>query len=210
MLACVIRGTRRGMLRILFGIVAWVFLLCFINFGSDFATNYIMGNTDVPGIIQQNIDAHLHERYNESEGKEPGTGNEAILGVVPSTIKDTITTTIQESIDQTISLIAEELSRAAIKGISTILCVVLGILLIYLLDKLIKAIGFVPGVRDVNRLLGFIAGFIEGMLIVWLIMYIADCFPASALGRFVAINIDNDQILKFIYENNIIEQIIGI
>ena len=40
LLICVIRGATRGMLRIVFGLVAWIFLICFVNFGSDIFCSY--------------------------------------------------------------------------------------------------------------------------------------------------------------------------
>ena len=210
MLFCIIRGARKGMLRIIFGLCAWILLICFVNYGTAIAASYIEASTSVPTFIEERLDIHLHERYTKAEEKEAGTGENAVMVLVPERLKATIEESIQESIDIAINIIAEELTKAAIKGISTILCVILGIIIIFILDKIIKAIGFVPGVKDVNRLLGIIAGFLEGMLIIWLVMFIADCFPASVMGRFVIDNSENDQILYFIYQNNIIERIIGI
>lgn len=210
LLLCIIRGATKGMLRILFGIIAWVLLICFVNIGSEYLSEYITTSTALPQTIQANIDSNLHKKYEASEEKEEGSGEEAVMSIVPASIKETIMESVQTSIDMTINLIAVELTLTAIKGFSTIVCVVIGIILIILLGKLIKLIGFVPGVRDVNRILGIIAGFIEGLLIIWLIMFIADCFPASTLGRFVRENAQNEQMIYFVYQNNLIERIIGI
>lgn len=209
LLFCIIRGARRGMLRIIFGIVAWVFLLCFVNYGSNFIGNFISTSTQIPYTIQEGIATHLTERYTASEEAEAGSGEDAVMSMVPSSIKDEITESVQNSIDATIKVIAGELTDAAINGIATIIAVVIGVLVIILIDKIIKAIGLVPGIRDVNRLLGVIAGLFEGMLAIWLLMYIASCFPASALGQFVIENVQKDQLLLFVYENNIIARIIG-
>ena len=210
MLICIIRGATRGMLRIVFGLLAWIFLICMVNFGSEYLSGYLSTNTELTTVFQDNLNTHLHERYNASEEKEAGTGEDSIMGIVPPAIKDKVEESVQSSIDATINVISQELTNAAIKGISTIACFAAGVIVIFLLDKLIKLIGFVPGVRDVNRLLGMLAGFAEGMLFIWLIMFIADCFPASAFGTFIIGNIENDQMLYFIYQNNIIERIIGI
>lgn len=209
LLFCVIRGARRGMLRIVFGIIAWVFLICFVNYGSNFIDNYISTSTQVPYTIQEGIVSHLTERYTASEEQEVGTGEEAVMSMVPSSIKEEITESVQNSIDATIRFIAEELTDAAINGISTIIAVLIGILVIYIIDKIIRGIGLVPGIKDVNRLLGVVAGLLEGMLAIWLLMYIASCFPASAVGQFVIQNVEKDQLLYFVYENNIIARIIG-
>ena len=210
LLICIIRGATKGMLRIIFGLVSWIFIICFVNYGSEFVSGYISTSTALPQTIQTNIDNHLHERYRVSEEEEAGSGEDAVMKIVPANIKNKVLESVQTSIDMTISLIATELALAAIKGFSTILCVVVGVLLIFILDKIIKAIGFVPGVKDVNRLLGIIAGLVEGLLIIWLLMFIADCFPTSSIGRFVRENAQSNQVIYWVYSNNVIERIIGI
>ena len=140
-LFCVIRGANKGMLRIIFGLCAWILLICFVNFGSDIVASYIKTSTPVLSIVEENLDIHLHDRYNIAEEKEEGTGDDAVLAFAPAKIKDLIEESIQESIDIAIKIIAEELANAAIKGISTIICVILGILLIFILDKIIKGKG---------------------------------------------------------------------
>ncbi len=210
LIACIIRGARKGMLRIVFGMIAWIFLIIFVNYASDFASDYISLNTDIPGVVQENINTHLQDKYKQSEEEEAGSGEDAVLMSVPATIRNEVMESVQTSIDATINAIAVELTDAAIHGIGTIIAVIIGVVVIVIIDKLIKLIGYVPGINDVNRLLGIIAGFAEGILIIWLILYIAKCFPASAFGDFVLKNTENDQMLLFIYQNNIIEKIIGI
>ncbi len=209
LLLCIIRGARKGMMRIIFGLVAWILLICFVNYGSDYVADYIKVQTEIPLIVQDSIDSHLHKKYDASEENEEGTGRDAVLSFVPESIREELEQDVQTSIDNTIKLVAQELTSAAINGISTILVIIVGILLIFILDKILKAIGLVPGISDVNRFLGILAGAIEGLLIIWLVMYIAKCFPTSHFGEYVISYIEADQILLFIYNNNVIEQIIG-
>lgn len=210
MIISIYRGASKGMLRIVFGIIAWIFLIIFINYGSNILANYISTTTDIPTTVHASIADHLAEKYTESEAKEAGTGEEAVMVMIPKSIKDNIEEEVRSSIEATISAIAEELTDAAIKGISTIMALIIGIILIIIIDKLIKAIGLVPGLRDVNRLLGFVAGFAEGVLIIWAMMYIATCFPTSTFGQFVLTNVEKDELLYFVYQNNLITRIIGI
>ena len=129
---------------------------------------------------------------------------------MPEFAKDDIETSIENSIDNIIKAVAKELSDAAINGISNILLIAVGIIIIYIIDRILRAIGFVPGIRDVNRVLGIIAGAAEGMLFTWLAMYLADCFPTSFIGQFIITYAKADQMLYYIYKNNLIERIIGI
>ena len=207
MVICVIRGMSKGIIRIIYGVVSWIFLIWFVNFACTYVSDYLNYNTSLSDTVQESINTHLHDRYNTSEVAEEGTGEAAVLAVVPFYLQDKITEAITTSVEAAITLISVELTDAAIKGIATIISVVAGILIIFILDKLIKLVGLVPGVRDVNKLLGFLAGFAEGMLIIWLCMYIADCFPATDFGRFVIDNTTADPILGFVYQINIIEKI---
>ena len=133
-----------------------------------------------------------------------------MLDIVPAAIKDKVNDSIQTSIDATITLISKELSDTAIHGISMLIALIVGTLALFLISKVIRLIGFVPGIRDVNRLLGIIAGFIEGLLITWLCMYLANCFSTMDLSIYIVEKIKVEPILSYIYENNIIERIIGI
>ena len=116
----------------------------------------------------------------------------------------------QTSIDATIQLISKELSDTAIHGISIIISIIVGTLVLFILNWLIQVLGFVPGIRGVNRTLGIVAGLLEGFLITWLCMYLADCFPSSDLGSYIIEKTLADPLLTHVYQINVIEQIIGI
>ncbi len=210
LLVCILRGARRGMVRIIFGLCSWIFLIWFVNFSTIYISDYLTINSPVEDIFQEHISEYIHNRYTVAEEEENGSGAEAIIGITPENIKTEITETIQTSIDSTIELITEELSKEAIKGLSTIISVIIGSIFIWLIDQLLRYIGFVPGVRDVNRILGVAAGFGEGLLIIWVIMYLAECFPTTTYGEYILENTMSNQILLSVYQLNVIKQIIGI
>ena len=210
LLISIIRGATKGMLRIVFGIVAWVILILFVNYGSTYVHDYINVNTQIPVVVQEKINERLHDKYTLSEEEQAGTGEDAVLFSVPARIRNKVMETVRNSVEETITLIALELTDAAIKGISTIICVVAGILLLIIIDKLLKLIGLVPGIHGFNRTLGIVAGLLEGLLIIWLLMYIADCFPTTTYGEFIHEYTESSQILLVLKETNIIARIIGI
>ncbi|MDC7279177.1 CvpA family protein [Butyrivibrio fibrisolvens] len=210
MLFCIIRGAKRGMLRIIYGLVSWIFLICFVNFACGVVSDYLNVNTPIPTMVQESIVIHLKDKYESSEQEEEGTGTDAVMKLVPPSVKEKLDETIETSIDTTIQLISHELSETAIHGISIVISVIAGTLALYLLSKVIALLGLVPGIRGVNKTLGIIAGFGEGILITWVCMYLADCFPASELGSLIIEKTQVEPILTLVYETNIIERIIGI
>ena len=44
MLICMIRGARKGMLRIIYGVISWVLLLVFVNMACDYISDYFSKN----------------------------------------------------------------------------------------------------------------------------------------------------------------------
>jgi len=210
LLISVIRGATKGMLRIVFGVVSWIMLILFVNYGSTYVHDYININTQIPYVVQEKISERLHDKYTVSEEEEAGTGEDAVLYSVPTTIRNKVLETVRNSVEETLTAIAVELTDAAIKGISTIICVVAGILLLFLIDKLLQLVGLAPGIHGVNKTLGIVAGLLEGLLIIWLLMYIADCFPTTTYGEFIHEYTESSQILIMLKEFNIIARIIGI
>ena len=206
----VIRGAKKGMLRIIFGILSWVFLILFVNYGSTYVHDYITVNTQVPVMVQEKIHERLQDKYTVSESEKAGSGEDAVLFSVPTSIRTKVLETVRNSVEETINLIALELTDAAIRGISNILTVAAGILLLFLIDKFLKLVGLVPGLNGVNTTLGIVAGFIEGLLIIWLLMYLADCFPTTTYGEFIHEYTESSQILTILSETNVIARIIGI
>lgn len=209
-LVCMIHGASKGILSIIYGMLSWIFVFWFISFASPFVSDTLVNQTDISATIQERIEENLHNKYENSEEKESGTGTEAVLNLIPATIKEAVNDSVQSSIDAMITALAVELTAAAIKGISSILTVIIACILVWLVGRLVFLIGKAPGLRTINKWLGIAAGLIEALLITWLVMYIADCFPASALGEFIISNAQADQILEYIYSNNLLETIIGI
>ena len=106
---CTIKGAMKGMLMIIYRMISWIFLICFINYACGFVTDYINNDTVIPFVIQEKISDHLQEKYQLSEQEEEGSGEDAVLDIVPAAIKDKVNDSIQTSIDATITLISKEL-----------------------------------------------------------------------------------------------------
>ncbi len=210
MLICMIRGARKGMLRIIYGVISWVLLLVFVNMACDYISDYLNVNTSMPTMVQEKIETKLNETYEESEENEQGSGMDGVMALLPDKVKSGLEETIHKSIETTIQLISSELSETAIKGISFIISILLGMLLLFLLNQVITFLGKLPGINDVNSILGIITGFAEGLILTWLIMYLADCFPTTVFGQFVISNSTSNPFIDYVYQINILEQIIGI
>lgn len=210
MLFCIIRGARKGILRIIYGMVSWILLIWFVNITCGYIADYLNVSTPLPTVIQEHIFSNLQDKYNNNESIQTGSGMDAVMNLIPESIRTGIDNTIHNSVEATIQAITLELSETAIKGISIIISVIAGVIILFLLNKLIELLGNLPGIYNINMILGIFAGFIEGLLVTWLCMYLADCFPTTLFGQFILANSASNDFMNYIYQVNIIEQVIGI
>ena len=111
MLFFVVRGAQRGVIRIIYSLVAWICLLLFVNYGKVYVADYIKIHTEIPTRVEKAIDGHLHTKYEHSEEEEVGSGRDAVLSIVPEFAKDDIETSIENSIDNIIKAVASKRSN---------------------------------------------------------------------------------------------------
>ena len=208
-LLCVIHGARRGMITIIYGIAAWAFLFWFISFGKPVISDAIYDNTQIAVTINEKITENLSKKYYDSEVETPGTGMVAMTKSLPKIVTDGITEEISNSVQSVIVFVANELTGLAVNGISIVVTLIAGYVIVFLGSKLVRMIGGLPLLRGPNMVLGIAAGVLEASLIIWIIMYVADFFPTTTFGVFVIGNSTSSEFLKVLYENNIIKMILG-
>ena len=65
-----------------------------------------------------------------------------------------------------------------------------------------------PVLKSINRLGGLIIGLMEGVLVVWLLFLLIVLCQNSELGKEMMTSIQQQPILKFLYDYNMIEQLL--
>ena len=83
-----------------------------------------------------------------------------------------------------------------------IISILLGVL-IHLLDIIAK----LPGINSINHVGGLIVGALEGLVIVWILFFVITLCQGSHWGSGMMKEIQENPLLKLLYENNVIEQI---
>ncbi|MCF0130235.1 MAG: CvpA family protein [Pseudobutyrivibrio sp.] len=200
----IVRGSRRGMLLIIYGLVGWIFMIWLINYSTPIVKEYIYNNTEISTSINEKIYDKLSSKYEKEEQDNPGDGLEELKKYLPIVMVETVQEGIENYEELVIRGISDALTTTTIDGLSAVFGLVAGIILIKVGEKLIKLCGYIPGIKEVNKIFGIAAGFIEGMLAIWLIMFIASSFPTTTFGQYIIVNSTSSYILNVMYENNII------
>lgn len=76
-----------------------------------------------------------------------------------------------------------------------------------LLAHALDIIAKLPGIDSINHIGGLIVGLAEGLLVVWILFYVIALCQGSEWGAQMMDSIQEDQLLKFLYDNNILDHI---
>ena len=207
---CVFRGLKKGLVGIVFSIIGWIFVLVFINIATPYIDEAIHNRTEVDEHINERLVEQLEHKYEISEEEEEGSGTGAVIETLPERIKNEVIESVNESIEMVIRAVAGELTDTAVHGIAIVIAIIIGAIVLHLLYQLLELIFRLPVLREINRLFGFFGGFLESTLIMWIMMFLADCFSATTIGGLIIDMSQSDTILSIIYSHNIIESIIGL
>ena len=205
---CFLNGRRKGVARILYGLMAWIFVFWFVNFATSYIQDYLRFNTKIEESILDKVAENLQEKYRESEEKEEGSGIEAIIEDLPRFIKNDVVHSMEETANLFIESISEIITSYILGAIAAVISIIIAFLFVWVVGKLLIMLDVIPGINDINKLLGGIAGIFEGIVVIWVLIAIAEHYPTSVFGHIVLPALNEDSILTIINQNNLIKAII--
>ena len=100
--------------------------------------------------------------------------------------------------------IATSLTDILVKAISILILFLCIKIILRIIIALLDIVSHLPILNGINKLLGGILGIIEGILIIWVICFALTAFTGTNLGEQILSTISSNEILNFIYSNNLI------
>ena len=193
--ANVVWGFYRGFLRVIYSMVAWIVILVAVSWLSPYVANYLTEHTGLNTYIEEGCNQKLHEwadakkQENQKEVKEHG--NDAGL---PEIILQKLTGE-SEVADQLLEdtgvyeAITQKLVQMTIQGIA------------YIAFKIVDKLPLIGGI---NRSIGAVAGFVKGMVVVWIVFAGVAMTATTSFGQEIVRAIYASPLLIWLYENNLI------
>lgn len=77
-----------------------------------------------------------------------------------------------------------------------------------IISKSLDIITKLPILKTMNRFLGFLTGFIEGILVIWIMIAIFSVIKETSFGESMLLMINQNPFLSFLYKNNLVLHII--
>lgn len=193
---CIFIGYKKGLVKVIFGLVAIVVSLIITVILYRPITNIIINNTQ----IDENISSAIEEKLTPKE-ENKSKENDKFLDKYITDAKNNIETGIVKSTSQIIAVNVVSISVGLI--LYTVVRIALTIV-----GRVTDVFTKLPIIKQFNKVGGTLYGALEGILIIYGILAVA-FFIVTATNNIKFENfIDTSFITKFLYSNNIILNIL--
>lgn len=230
-------GFARGLIKSVFrfALTALTLLLAYIL--SPIISNVIIQNTsiddNISGKIYSTIEEKVREEVSDSSiGLDENTTNQIVDQVMgeepnrntqiefiqelklPDFLQKALIENNHSEMKQTIGVssfydyISTYLARMIINAIGFFVTFLFLSLLFNLTLLLMNIVMKMTGLNGLNRIGGALLGFLEALIIVWVIFIIIDMLVGTPIGENLMIQINENKLLSIIYEKNVIARFI--
>ncbi|MDD3415378.1 MAG: CvpA family protein [Lachnospiraceae bacterium] len=206
-----IHGYRKGFIRIIITLISLILTIWLVSVVTPYITTYMMNHTDV----YEKIKDHVEESFEEENSRRDNTIAENQIETInsyqiPSIVKNSLISNNNENVYGSLMVSAFEgyISGYIARMIINLMAFVCTFLMIYIFLKMtflsMELIGKLPIIKGLNKLVGGVAGFAEGILLVWIGFLAATIFAGNEIGMKFFTLIDSSYFLSFLYNNNIL------
>lgn len=214
----IVWGFSRGFLRVVYSVIAWICILILVTFATPYVTDWLTEHTSIDDSIESSMKEKLHEMVigeASTEGTEeiPENDSDKTLEDLSGKLPDVIMDRFLDSGKMTDGLLedsgvygalASRASQMAMRAIAFVAVLLFAMIAFHILSVMLDLVGKLPVIGEVNHLLGGVAGFVKGILLVWLALAFVAMGSATEVGMALVQQIYESPFLIWFYENNFV------
>ena len=192
----VIIGYKKGLINVIFNICAFLLAIVITIILYKPVSNIIIENTNIKENIKSTI---INNNPNEATKEEKTNTND-----IQKYIENTVQGVADDAKEKATETVAETI---AIKVVEIITCIILFILtriILILLKFVTETISNLPLIKQFNEIGGLVYGVIKGLIIIYILLTILFLVVSINGNGAIANSIEESNITKFLYNNNII------
>ena len=198
---CFYLGSRRGLVRTVFGLFSSVVVLLAGTVISPVISNQLRNNEKFFNAISTRIEKSL-ENYGKSEEKKEIQEKPEKKAQTKKKDKN-----IQKEVNHRVAIYLTGIVINSGTFIAVYFILSVGL---FVLSRVLNIISKLPVLNELNRMGGGIVGIFQGLVIVWLIFTLMMVFIDKPFVQEAMEQIENNFFLNLLYESNIIAKFIGL
>ena len=192
-------GYKKGLIGVVFNLCAMIVAIVITAVLYNPVTGLVIKNTEFDDNIKTAIIENGMLEKNESE-EEENSINSYIEKYITNNIKDGVNNTVEKNA----GIVAEKIVAI---GVAIVLFIVVRLALL-ILKFIAEGLAELPIVKQFNKLGGTVYGVLRGVIVIYLLLAICFFVVSISNSELITNAIDSSYVSKYLYENNIILNII--
>lgn len=202
-------GYRAGLIKTVFSICSMIIALVFTLLISPNISKALQSNDHIVDYFSKKVEKvlKLDEKLDQSI-------TDQLSGIdklpIPKSIKNSLiknnTSKAYEvlGVSSFTEYVSHSIARIVINALSFVVTFILLLIGLRILCMVLDVISKLPVINQINKLTGLIAGFVKGMIVIWLLSIVLLMFSGTELGKSCFEMINESSFLGLIYNNNFI------
>jgi uncharacterized membrane protein required for colicin V production len=205
-------GIKAGFIKTVFSLCSLIVAIILTVWISPVVNNFMKGNEKIYNAISDKVEKVLPFSEEETDANEQVSLIEGLH--LPQSIKDSLIENNnaeiykEMAIDNFRGYVGSYLTGVVINALSFIVTFIVILILLWVICIALDIISKLPLLNQINKLAGFLAGLVHGLVVIWLFFILLTVFQSTALGQKAMDMIGESMILSLIYNNNFLLQFI--
>lgn len=209
-------GYKKGLLRIALSLTATIITIVLTIFLNPYVKDFIREGTGISNSIQTGISSYLEEDIlNKMEQLSP---KEEITIIDKIPLPKSISDTLKENnnlesykkigVNNFSDYISTYLTDIIVSALAFVVTFIVAFIFIRLLFFVVNIVSHLPVIHGANKIVGALLGFVEGLILLWILCLITTACGSTQIGTQMMQMIKESEFLSFIYNNNILIKIL--
>ena len=207
----ILNGRRRGLVKTVFSLFSVIVAMVVTATVAPMLSKQLQNNETVYVFVEDKVTASLDVYIEDMEESSVAVQNEVIQGLpLPEAVKDMLVENKNAEVYQAMAVeglrdyVIKYITGVVINAGSFIVVFIVVNIAIRILAVLLDIISKLPVLNTLNKTGGAVIGFLQGMLVIWLLCIVLMAFSSTELAKDVYAQINASKILTYIYDNNLL------
>lgn len=197
-------GRRIGLIKIVFSLFSFIISLSLSTWISPQINGMLKKNETFYNKVYDKVEEML-----ALEDRETSDQDEMIDKLpLPKSIKETLIENKEKQEENIKSYIVTQVTGIVINVMAYILTFVIVFIALWVLSTALNIISKLPILNRINKISGLIVGGLQGLIVVWILFLLITVIGGSELGQTAFKQIEESAILSFIYDKNLLLNIV--
>jgi len=211
LLVHILNGRRKGLVKTVFSLFSAIVAIVVTATVAPMISKQLQSNETVYAFVEEKVAVSLGNYIEDLEESSVAVQNEVIQGLpLPAAIKDMLVENKNTEVYQAMAVeglrdyVIKYVTGVVINAGAFIVVFIVVNIAIRILAVLLDIISKLPVLNTLNKTGGAVVGFLQGMLVIWILCIVLMAFSSTDIAKDIYAQINESKLLTYIYDNNLL------